>query len=87
MQKKRKANARDGLNFGRGSLVGRVKPPFGIRVRPVNSQKTESPFPAWQNRPSYLRDPFVMDLGETGVKEPIWVYLASCGGLIVNGGL
>jgi hypothetical protein len=49
--------------------------PFGICVRPVDSQNTESPFPAWRYRPSYLPDPLVMHLGEAGVEEPMWVYL------------
>ena len=49
--------------------------PFGICVRPVDSQNTESPFPAWQYRPSYLPDPLVMHLGEAGVEEPLWVHL------------
>jgi hypothetical protein len=49
--------------------------PFGICVRPVDSQNTESPFPAWKYRPSYLPDPLVMHLGEAGVEEPMWVYL------------
>jgi hypothetical protein len=49
--------------------------PFGICVRPIDSQNTESPFPAWKYRPSYLPDPLVMHLGEAGVEEPMWVYL------------
>src|SRR5260370_13672062 len=53
--------------------------PFGICVRPVNSQNTESPFPAWQYRPSYLPAPFVLHLGEAGGEEPMWVYLGFIG--------
>jgi len=49
--------------------------PFGICVRPVDSQNGESPFPAWKYRPSYLADPLVMHLGKAGVEEPMWVYL------------
>jgi Glyoxalase-like domain len=49
--------------------------PFGICVRPVNSQNTGSPFPAWEYRPSYLPDPHFMDIGEAEVEEPMWVYL------------
>jgi hypothetical protein len=49
--------------------------PFGICVRPVDSQNTESPFPAWRYLPPYLPDPLVMHLGEAGVEEPMWVYL------------
>ena len=49
--------------------------PFGICVRPVDSQNTESPFPAGKYQPSYLPDPLVMHIGEAGVEEPMWVYL------------
>jgi hypothetical protein len=49
--------------------------PFGICVRPVDSQNAGRPFPAWEYRPSYLPDPFVMHIGEAGVEEPMWVYL------------
>jgi hypothetical protein len=49
--------------------------PFGICARPIDSQNTEPPFPAWKYRPSYLPDPLVMHLGEAGVEEPMWVYL------------
>jgi hypothetical protein len=50
--------------------------PFGICLRPVDSQNTESPFPAWEYRPAYLPDPLVMHIGEAGVEEPMWVYLS-----------
>jgi hypothetical protein len=50
--------------------------PFGICLRPVDSQNTESPFPAWEYRPSYLPDPLVMHIGEAGVEEPMWIYLS-----------
>jgi len=52
--------------------------PFGICVRPVDlapAQASQSPFPAWEYRPSYLPDPLVMHIGEAGVAEPMWVYL------------
>jgi Glyoxalase-like domain len=49
--------------------------PFGICVRPVDPQNTESPFPAWEYRPAYLPDPLVMHIGESSVEEPMWVYL------------
>ena len=51
--------------------------PFGVCVRPVNPlQNAELPFPAWEYRPAYLPDPLVMHLAETGVEEPMWIYLA-----------
>ena len=49
--------------------------PFGICVRPVDSQNAGLPFPAWEYRPLYLQDPLVMHIGEAGVEEPMWVYL------------
>jgi hypothetical protein len=50
--------------------------PFGICLRPVDSQDTKSPFPAWEYRPAYLPDPLVMHIGEAGLEEPMWVYLS-----------
>ena len=50
--------------------------PFGICLRPIDTQTTESPFPAWEYRPAYLPDPLVMHIGEAGVEEPMWVYLS-----------
>jgi hypothetical protein len=50
--------------------------PFGICVRPVDPQNTETPFPAWEYRPAYLPDPLVMHIGEASVEEPMWVYLS-----------
>ena len=49
--------------------------PFGICLRPVDSQNTESPFPGWEYRPSYLPNSLVVYIGEAGVEEPMWVYL------------
>lgn len=49
--------------------------PFGICLRPVDSQDTEPPFPSWEYRPAYLPDPLFMNIGEAGVEEPMWVYL------------
>jgi hypothetical protein len=49
--------------------------PFGICLRPVESEHRKSPFPAWEYRPAYLPDPLVMYIGEAGVEEPMWVYL------------
>jgi hypothetical protein len=50
--------------------------PFGICLRPVDSQNTESPFPAWEYRPAYLPNSLAMHIGEAGVEEPMWVYLS-----------
>jgi hypothetical protein len=50
--------------------------PFGICLRPVDSQDTGPPFPAWEYRPAYLSDPLSMYIGEVGIEEPMWVYLS-----------
>lgn len=50
--------------------------PFGICLRPVDSQDTGPPFPAWEYRPLYLSDPLSMHIGEAGIEEPMWVYLS-----------
>ena len=49
--------------------------PFGICVRPVDSQQLTPPFPCWEYRPAYLPAPLVMHIGEAGIEEPLWVYL------------
>jgi hypothetical protein len=49
--------------------------PFGICLRPTGSQNPVPPWAAWEYRPAYLPDPLVMHIGETGVEEPMWVYL------------
>ena len=49
--------------------------PFGICLRPADSNSTEPPFPAWQYRPTYLPDPLLMYLGDAGIEEPMRVYL------------
>jgi hypothetical protein len=48
--------------------------PFGFCLRPVDSQNTEPPFPAWEYRPAYLPDALVVYIGEAGVEEPMWIY-------------
>jgi hypothetical protein len=50
--------------------------PFGICVRPIDSQDTGSPFPAWEYRPAYLPDPLSMQIGEAGIDEPMWIHLS-----------
>lgn len=50
--------------------------PFGICLRPTDPEDAEPPpFLSWQYRPAYLPDPLVMDLGEAGIEEPMWVYM------------
>lgn len=49
--------------------------PFGICLRPADSQDTGPPFPAWEYRPTYLSEPLFMYIGEGGIEEPMWVYL------------
>jgi hypothetical protein len=50
--------------------------PFGICLRPIDSQDTAPPFPSWEYRPAYLQDPLCMHIGEAGIEEPLWVYLS-----------
>jgi len=50
--------------------------PFGICLRPVDARDTGLPFPAWEYRPAYLPDPLVMHIGDSGIEEPMWVYLS-----------
>jgi hypothetical protein len=49
--------------------------PFGICVRPVDAEDAGVPFPAWEYRPSYLADPLAFQIGDSGVEEPMWVYV------------
>jgi len=50
--------------------------PFGIIVRPADSPNAKAPFPGWEYRPAYLPDPLSMHVAESGVEEPMWVYLS-----------
>jgi hypothetical protein len=51
--------------------------PFGICLRPTDPQDMgPPPFPSWEYRPAYLPDPLVMDIGEAGIEEPMWVYMS-----------
>jgi hypothetical protein len=50
--------------------------PFGICLRPADSNTTEPQFPAWEYRPPYLPEPLCLQIGEAGVEEPMWVYLS-----------
>lgn len=51
--------------------------PFGICARPAHADAAESlpPFPAWDYRPKYLSDPLSIRIAETGLDEPMWIYL------------
>ena len=50
--------------------------PFGICLRPIDSDDIEPPpFLSWQYRPAYLPDPLVLDIGEAGIEEPMWLYM------------
>ena len=42
--------------------------PFGICLRPVDSQDTEPLVPSWEYRPAYLSDPLFMHIGEVGIE-------------------
>ena len=51
--------------------------PFGICLRPSDPEDVgPPPFPSWEYRPAYLPDPLVMDIGEAGIEEPMWVYMS-----------
>jgi hypothetical protein len=50
--------------------------PFGICLRPIDAEDAGVPFPAWEYRPSYLPDPLAFQIGDSGVEEPMWVYLS-----------
>lgn len=64
----------------RGSVRGNRASPFGIGLRPVNSEKKDAPFPAWEYRPPYLPGPLVIHIGaDTSLSEPIWFYLRFAG--------
>lgn len=49
--------------------------PFGICVRPHESQELTLPFECWEYRPAYLPSPLCLHVGEAGIEEPMWVYL------------
>jgi Glyoxalase-like domain len=50
--------------------------PFGICLRPADTEVTGAPFPAWEYRPAYLPDSLCMHIGNGGIEEPMWVYLS-----------
>lgn len=49
--------------------------PFGICLRPGDSEDCTPPFPGWDYHPVYLPDPLFMHIGDAGIEEPMWVYL------------
>lgn len=63
--------------------MGVLRPLVYVCVPPIHSA-TDPPFPAWEYRPTYLPDPLFMHIAETGVEEPMWVYLSACGVLIAK---
>jgi hypothetical protein len=50
--------------------------PFGICVRPGDSQDTGTPFPGWEYRTSFLPEPLFLHIGDARIEEPMWVYLS-----------
>ena len=69
-------STRNTLLWERWAARDRGASPFGICLRPADPKETgEPPFPAWEYRPAYLPDPFVMHIGQAGVEEPMWIYM------------
>jgi hypothetical protein len=68
-------NTRRTLLWERWSAREENACPFGICLRPVDSQDTGTPFPGWEYHPSYLPGSLCMHIGESGIEEPMWVYL------------
>jgi hypothetical protein len=64
------------LLWDRWSARESTASPFGVCVRPVDPQHAELPFPGWEYRPAYLPDPLVIHVAESGVEEPMWLYLS-----------
>ena len=50
--------------------------PFGICLRPSDSEEKGPPFPTWEYRPAYLSDSLLIHIGEAEIEEPMWVYLS-----------
>ena len=70
-------STRDTLLFERWSGRKGGACPFGICMRPTDPADVEPPpFLSWQYRPAYLPDPLVMNIGEGGIEEPMWVYMS-----------
>lgn len=49
--------------------------PFGILVRPANTETTTAPFPVQEYRPTWLPPDLRMYLAPAGVTEPMWVFV------------
>ena len=60
----------------RWSARNRGASPFGICLRPACDANSAVPFPAREYRPTYLPEALAMHLGEAGIEEPMWIYLA-----------
>jgi hypothetical protein len=63
------------LLFQRWSGRERDACPFGIGLRPADPECITPPFPAWEYRPIYLPDPLLIQVAESGIKEPMWFFL------------
>jgi Glyoxalase-like domain len=53
--------------------------PFGFCLRPtapIGLIDTPAPFPAWHYRPAYLPAAQFMEIADTSIEEPMWVYLS-----------
>jgi hypothetical protein len=50
--------------------------PFGLCLRPAGPIDTPAPFPTWHYHPAYLPAPLVMEIADTSIEEPMWVYLS-----------
>jgi len=51
-----------------------VTSPFGVIMRPVEDG-TPPPFAAWQYKPDYLPAEMCLQIGVTGIDEPMWVFM------------
>ena len=71
----RSARTRRTMLWERWSGRGDNASPFGICVRPAATERSEIPFASWEYRPEYLSTPLVMQVGEAGFEEPMWIYL------------
>lgn len=50
--------------------------PFGICLRSAHALSHPTPFDGWEYRPSYLPKTLCMHIGDAGIEEPMWIYLA-----------
>src|SRR5260370_35033023 len=88
MEKKRKANAHDALNFGRGGLIEKVKPlpsvfAFALSILRIRSHRFRR---GNIDRPTYQIRSLCISAKQE-LRSRCGFTLASCSGLIVNSGL